>query len=76
MKFLAPLLFLIFLVFFACTKRHTPVPPVAGSVQAHWIKKGEKAPFDGILLSKETYGKLRLKIILLEEQLRQCQESK
>lgn len=35
-------------------------------VQVHWIKEGEPAPFDGILLNEYTYERLRLKIIELE----------
>jgi len=32
-------------------------------VKAHWIKKGEKAPFSGILLNDYTYYKLREKLL-------------
>ena len=72
------ILFLIVagLGWFSCSSyKQTSVPDIAGDVKAHWIKKGEPAPFDGILLSSETYGRLRTKIIFLEEQLHQCQEN-
>lgn len=31
-------------------------------VQVHWIKQGEPAPFDGILLNDYTYERMRLKL--------------
>ena len=54
-----------------CAIMHTRTPAIAGKTQVHWMKKGEKAPFDGILLSPETYGKLRTRIILLEQRGRE-----
>ena len=33
------------------------------NVKAHWIKKGEPAPFSGILLNDYTYYKLREKLL-------------
>jgi len=30
-------------------------------IRAHWISQGEKAPFDGILLNKYTFEKLKEK---------------
>ncbi len=33
------------------------------NVEAHWIKKGEPAPFSGILLNDYTYYKLRKKLL-------------
>lgn len=34
-------------------------------VQAHWMQQGDIAPFAGVLLSEDTYYKLREKIINL-----------
>lgn len=33
------------------------------TVKAHWMKAGEIAPFDGVLLSDYTYYQLRKKLI-------------
>lgn len=35
-------------------------------IQVHWIKAGEQAPFDGILLNEYTYQRMREKINQLE----------
>ena len=39
----------------SCSK---PVVIRDGNIKAHWIKKGEPAPFDGIELNEYTYYKL------------------
>jgi hypothetical protein len=49
--------------FLSCSK----VEIQNGQVKAHWIKKGEKAPFSGLLINEYTYYKLRMKIIKCEE---------
>ena len=69
--------FLVVLLLFlsACSK--VPVasytaPPPQTKIKAHWIKKGEPAPFGGILLSEEAYKALRQRIIECEYQLDIC----
>lgn len=32
------------------------------SIKTHWIKKGEVAPFNGLLMNDYTYYKIRLKL--------------
>jgi len=45
-------------------------------IQAHWIKKSEKAPFSGILLSTQAYKLLRSKLIECKYQLNMCLQEK
>ncbi|WP_201353805.1 hypothetical protein [Hydrogenimonas urashimensis] len=33
------------------------------SINAHWMRQGEVAPFDGVLLNDYTYYKLREKLL-------------
>lgn len=64
---------IIFAIFLSsCTYIHTVKKPSIDSVSAHWIKKGQKAPFNGILINKETYRLLRSKIIECSYQLDMC----
>ncbi len=44
-----------------CTFKQLKVDDV--NITAHWMKKTESAPFDGILLNDYTYMQLRLKLI-------------
>jgi hypothetical protein len=41
---------------------------VEGQVQAHWIKQGEPAPFNGILLNDYTFYKI------MEKAQRECKQ--
>jgi len=41
-----------------CTKVVVQDP----EIKAHWMSKGEPAPFDGVLLNDYTYYKLRMKL--------------
>lgn len=31
-------------------------------VQVHWLREGERAPFDGLLINDYTYERIRLKL--------------
>lgn len=58
-----------------CSTTKTPPPlPVAGEIKVHWIKKGEKAPFDGILMDEKTYELMRIKIEDLKKLYKECEE--
>ncbi len=60
--------FICLLLFAACELNSCAVYTVHDyRVRVHWIKKGEKAPFDGILLNKYTFKQL-------ERKAEQCQK--
>lgn len=42
----------------------SPLPPLQeDQVQVHWMKEGDIAPFDGILMNDYTYERIRLKLL-------------
>lgn len=45
----------------SCSVIPTHKVNVEGQVQAHWIKQGEPAPFNGILLNDYTFYKIMKK---------------
>lgn len=49
-----------------------PVVRTKSEVKAHWIKPGEPAPFEGVVLSPAVYSGLREKITRLEGELAEC----
>lgn len=49
-----------------------PVVVAPADIRAHWMKEGQTAPFDGLLLSEETYKGLREKIVRLEAAVAEC----
>lgn len=55
---------------------HPITVPSKNEIRAHWIKKNEKAPFSGILLSTQAYKLLRSKIIECKYQLNMCLQEK
>lgn len=58
---------LILLMLFGNGTSDQPVtlPPLdEDQVQVHWIKAGEPAPFEGLLINEYTYKRIRL--VLLE----------
>lgn len=41
-----------------------PLPPLdEEKIQVHWMKEGDVAPFDGLLMNDYTYHRIRLKLI-------------
>jgi uncharacterized protein YceK len=55
--------FAVFLTISSCSS----VEVRDARVKVHWIEKGEKAPFRGILLNDYTYYKLRKKLLECEK---------
>lgn len=56
----------------AAVSAAAPVVRAASDVRAHWIKPGEPAPFDGVLLSPGAYSGLREKITRLQGEIADC----
>ncbi len=65
-------LLIISVIFCSCAGVHVKDVPYKDDIKAHWIKKGERAEFDGILLNEKAYKALRSKIIELRYQLDMC----
>jgi hypothetical protein len=68
MKWLLSLSFLIFLLQ-GCAAFQQPYGYEKVNIRAHWMKKGEKAPFDGVLLNEETF-------VRIMEKLQECKYGK
>lgn len=49
---------------------HVDIDP--SKIKVQWIKQDEKAQFDGLLMTEETYKALREKIIALTKELTEC----
>lgn len=52
----------------SCSAIPTHKVNVEGQVQAHWVKQGEPAPFNGILLNEYTFYKI------MEKAQRECKQ--
>ena len=41
----------------------SPLPPLQeDKIELKWLREGEEAPFDGLLLNEYTYERIRLKL--------------